>query len=245
MFERSMVVSQRSHASAQQRWTTAASITVQVAIVAVAAALPLFRQEMPALKVDAPKAFVQLRTPKPRLVRVETRATTRAASAVPTVPVQTQTAVLTAPPTIPTLINTAPDDGPPRIFTATGGSGVGTGLSQAVEVADNAPRVVAAAAKNDMPVHVSGGVQVGLLLAPIRPVYPAIAKVTHTQGMVVVEAIISKEGRIERLNVVSGPEMLRKAAMDAIQEARYRPYLLDGVPVDVQTTITVNFRMDG
>jgi periplasmic protein TonB len=245
MFEGSMVVSQRSHASAQQQWTMVASITVQMAIVAVVAALPLFRQQMPALKVDAPKAFVQLTPPKVKLVRVETRATTRAASAVPTVPVQTQTAVLTAPPTIPTLINTAPDDGPPRIFTATGGSGVGTGLPQAVEVADNAPRVVATPAKTDKTQKVSAGVVAGLLLAPIQPIYPSIAKVTHTQGTVVVEAVISKSGRIESLNVVSGPEMLRGAAMAAIKEARYRPYLLDGMPVEVQTTITVNFRMDG
>ena len=122
---------------------------------------------------------------------------------------------------------------------------MGTGLSHAVELADNSPRVVAAAPKSDKPQRVSNGVQAGLLLAPIQPVYPAIAKVTHTQGTVVVEAIISKAGRIESLNVVSGPEMLRGAALAAIKEARYRPYLLDGTPVEVQTTITVNFRMDG
>jgi protein TonB len=244
MFEGSMVVSRRSHASAQQRWTAAASITVQVAIVAVVMALPLFRQEMPVLKPDTPKAFVDLKPPKVRLVRVETHVASQAASTVPRLTMQTQSVQLVAPPQIPTTIQTGPDDGPPRIFTATGG-GMSSGLPQAVEVADNSPRTVAAPVKSDKAQPVSAGVVAGLLLAPIRPVYPPIAKATHTQGTVVVEAIISKEGRIERLNVVSGPEMLRGAALAAIKEARYRPYLLDGAPVEVQTTITVNFRMDG
>jgi protein TonB len=84
-----------------------------------------------------------------------------------------------------------------------------------------------------------------LLLAPIRPVYPAIARAARVEGTVVVEAVISRAGRIESLRVVSGPAMLQGAAMDAIREARYRPYRLNGEAVDVQTTITVNFRMGG
>jgi protein TonB len=84
-----------------------------------------------------------------------------------------------------------------------------------------------------------------MLLAPIQPVYPAIAKVTRTEGTVVMEAVISKAGRIESLHAVSGPEMLRRAALDAVSAARYKPYLLNGEPTEVQTTITVNFRLGG
>jgi protein TonB len=62
---------------------------------------------------------------------------------------------------------------------------------------------------------------------------------------VVVEAIISKAGVIESLHVVSGPEMLRGAAIEAIREARYQPYRLNGEPTEVQTTITVNFKIGG
>ena len=68
-------------------------------------------------------------------------------------------------------------------------------------------------------------------------------KAAGTQGAVVMEAVISKAGRIESLHVVSGPDMLRRAAMDAVQVARYRPYLLSGVPTEVQTTITVVFKL--
>jgi protein TonB len=92
-------------------------------------------------------------------------------------------------------------------------------------------------------VKISEGVSVGMLLSPIRPVYPPIAKAAGVSGTVVVEAIISKAGTIESLRVVSGPEMLRRAALDAISAARYQPFRLNGEPTEIQTTITVNFRI--
>ncbi len=95
------------------------------------------------------------------------------------------------------------------------------------------------------PLNVSTGVLQGMLIAPIRPVYPAIAKAAHVEGSVIVEAIISRTGTIESLRVVSGPPMLREAALDAIRAARYQPYRLNGEPTEVQTRITVNFRMGG
>jgi protein TonB len=82
-----------------------------------------------------------------------------------------------------------------------------------------------------------------MLLAPIRPIYPAIAHAAGVQGTVIVEAVISRTGTIEDLRVVSGPPMLRRAAIDAIRSARYQPYRLNGEPIAVQTTITVNFRL--
>ena len=84
-----------------------------------------------------------------------------------------------------------------------------------------------------------------MLITPIQPVYPAIAKTAHVEGTVVVEAVISRTGTIESLHVVSGPPMLQRAAIDAIQAARYQPYRLNGVPTEVQTTFNVNFRMGG
>jgi protein TonB len=74
-------------------------------------------------------------------------------------------------------------------------------------------------------------------------VYPAIAKAAGVQGTVVMEAVISKAGRIESLRAVSGPEMLRNSALEAAGAARYRPYLLNGEPTEVQTTITVVFKL--
>jgi periplasmic protein TonB len=82
-----------------------------------------------------------------------------------------------------------------------------------------------------------------MLIAPIRPIYPPIAKAAHIEGKVIVEAVISSAGTIESLHVLSGPPMLQRAAIDAIQAARYQPYRLNGTPTAVQTTITVNFRI--
>ena len=66
-----------------------------------------------------------------------------------------------------------------------------------------------------------------------------------TLGAVVIEAIISKTGRVESVNVVSGPDMLREAARSAVAAAKYRPYLLNGEPTEVRTTYTVVFSMGG
>jgi TonB family protein len=90
-------------------------------------------------------------------------------------------------------------------------------------------------------VRVSSGVMAGSLVSRADPVYPAIAKAAHVQGAVILHAVISKDGEIEDLAVVSGPSMLQSAAMDAVRRWKYKPYLLQGVPTAVETTITVNF----
>jgi protein TonB len=91
--------------------------------------------------------------------------------------------------------------------------------------------------------HISTGVMAGRLLAPIQPQYPPIARISHTEGSVVVQAIIAKDGRIESAHVVSGPPLLQSAALEAVRAARYRPYLLNGQPTEVETTITINFKL--
>jgi protein TonB len=75
------------------------------------------------------------------------------------------------------------------------------------------------------------------------PQYPAIAKAAHIQGIVVLQATISKSGSIQNLRVISGPPALQRAAMDAVRSWRYKPYLLNGEPVEVETTINVVFNL--
>jgi protein TonB len=83
------------------------------------------------------------------------------------------------------------------------------------------------------------------LVYKVQPEYPRIALITGQQGAVVIEAVISREGMIENLQVVSGPPLLVKAAVDAVKQWRYRPYLLNGEPVEVRTQVTVNFVLGG
>lgn len=91
--------------------------------------------------------------------------------------------------------------------------------------------------------RVSSGVATGHLLRRIEPTYPAMAKIAHIRGDVVLAATISKTGVIENLHVVSGHPILAQAAMDAVKQWRYRPYLLNGEPVEVETTVKVTFSM--
>jgi protein TonB len=101
--------------------------------------------------------------------------------------------------------------------------------------------VIVVTAKDEGPLRVSAGVLQGMLLAPIRPVYPQMARTAHVEGSVVLDATISKRGTVENVHAVSGPMILREAAIEAIQQARYQPYRLNEEPIEVETTITIAF----
>jgi protein TonB len=88
---------------------------------------------------------------------------------------------------------------------------------------------------------VGGNVIAANLVSQVKPSYPPLAKQARIQGVVVLEAEISKEGTIDNLKVITGHPLLIQAAIDAVKQWRYKPTLLNGEPVPVVTTITVNF----
>jgi len=92
---------------------------------------------------------------------------------------------------------------------------------------------------------ISGGVAQGLLVQRTPVEYPAVAKAARVQGTVVLQAIIDKEGHIKDLHVVSGMPLLQQAAIDAVQQWVYRPYIFNGKPVEVHTTVNVVFTLGG
>lgn len=92
-------------------------------------------------------------------------------------------------------------------------------------------------------VRISQGVVKGLLMNRVEPTYPPVAREARIHGEVVLAAIIDKDGNIENLQLVSGHPMLAPAAINAVKQWRYKPYLLNGQPVEVETTITVNFEL--
>ena len=94
-------------------------------------------------------------------------------------------------------------------------------------------------------VRVSSGVSTGLLIKKVTPVYPPLARQARIQGSVVLQAEISKEGTIQNLQLISGHAMLAPAAIDAVKQWRYKPYLLNGEPVAVETQVVVNFSLSG
>jgi protein TonB len=89
--------------------------------------------------------------------------------------------------------------------------------------------------------RVSGEIAQTNLVSHTPPVYPEVARAARIQGTVIVEAVISKEGTVSDLRVISGHPLLTQAALDAIKTWKYKPIELNGQPTAVVTTITVNF----
>jgi periplasmic protein TonB len=94
-------------------------------------------------------------------------------------------------------------------------------------------------------VRVSQGVSQGLLIKRVQPKYPERARANGIQGTVVLHAMISKAGDIADLSVVAGDPLLAKSAVKAVKQWKYKPYLLQGNPVEVDTEILVNFTLSG
>jgi periplasmic protein TonB len=242
MFDDCLVESRVGDMSVSRRWTTAASIALQVALAGVVIVLPLLHPAALRFSADVPKILLPVLT-KPRVVVVQ--ASTAAASVAGPSVIE-PSVVASRSLVLQSLLlrrGAGADEAPvlAQLGSGMGGSGVpdviGSGRAESVSChGDTNQRAPGA-------VHVSTGVLQGMLLAPIRPVYPAIAKAAHVEGSVVVNAVISRTGTIESLHVLSGPTMLQGAAIDAIRTARYQPYRLNGEPTEVQIAITVNFRM--
>ena len=91
--------------------------------------------------------------------------------------------------------------------------------------------------------RVGGNVMAANLIRKVDPVYPQIARTAHISGSVILHAIIAKDGTIQELQFISGPPLLRNAAMEAVKQWRYKPTLLNTQPVQVDTTITVIFNL--
>ena len=86
--------------------------------------------------------------------------------------------------------------------------------------------------------------QAGKLVKKVTPIYPQMAAMTRLQGIVRLTALIGKDGAIQNLQLVSGPSLLAKAAIDAVKQWVYQPTVLNGEPVEVQTQIDVNFNLN-
>jgi protein TonB len=148
---------------------------------------------------------------------------------------------ITAPPSIPSRISTETNE-PPTVYVE--GSSAGSSETDALRdlIRPSSPAAPPPAA--DPPpqrIRVGGNVEAASLLPRVVPQYPAMAVAAHVSGTVVLHAVIAKDGTVQELAYVSGPALLLKAAMDAVRQWRYRPTLLNGQPVEVETTIDVVF----
>jgi protein TonB len=113
-------------------------------------------------------------------------------------------------------------------------------------VGSHGPAIHVEPPKPTGPQRISAGVIAGNRIAFVEPQYPPIAKIAHMSGTVVLHALISKSGSVINLSVQSSSNpMFNNYAMEAVKQWRYKPYLLNGDPTEVDTTITVNFALNG
>jgi periplasmic protein TonB len=235
MFEDSTFESNGKIRTRSRGWMIA-TLALNATIALVLILIPLFYPEaLPGLTITMLMQALPQPVEEPKaIVHIEHAATSSASA-----PNDPFIAPLTIPRGSPTADVPEPSGNPTWI--ALGSEGSGGGNPDGVFHGSSAnPTVVQAQVGLK---HISSGVAIGLLIRKVTPEYPSIARTIRLGGTVVLQATISKSGSIENLRVMSGPALLQQAAVDAVRQWRYRPYLLNGEPVEVETTVNVEFTL--
>jgi len=246
MFEDSLVES-GGKLKSKQGATTAVSFILQILLIGVLVLLPLvFTEALPKQQL-----MTFLVAPPPPPPPPPPPAAAPEIKVVKKVTTELDNGELRTPTKIPKKIQMIKEDEPPP---STGVAGVVGGVPGGVpggaiggvlgSVINSTPSAVPKAATPQR-VRVSQGVSQGLLLHQVKPSYPPLARQARIQGTVVLQAVIGKDGNIQGLKVVSGHPMLAPAALEAVKQWKYKPYYLNGEPVEVDTTINVNFTLAG
>jgi|HubBroStandDraft_5_1064220.scaffolds.fasta_scaffold32413_2 protein TonB len=143
------------------------------------------------------------------------------------------------------------DEAPPPVMSASGvvggvpGGVPGGQMGGVIGGIISSTPVAVPKAVTPQRIRVSQGVTQGMIIRRIQPAYPPLARQARIQGPVVLQAEIGKDGSIQNLRLISGHPMLAPAAIEAIKQWKYKPYILNGEPVEVETTITFNFTLSG
>lgn len=237
MFEDSLLESS-GRIRTNQKWTTPLSFLVQALLVGILVLIPLILTEGLPTRLLMSAIVAPPPPPPPPPPPAPVQHVPRVSEIV--------NGALRTPSKIPKRVEMIKEDeAPPPSSGVVGGvvggvpGGSAGGVLGGLISSTAPPPKVAAPTK----LRISSGVAEGNLINKVEPPYPAMAKIAHVQGDVVLQALISKQGSIENLRAVSGHPILIQAAMDAVKQWRYRPYMLNGEPVEVETTITVRFHM--
>ncbi len=246
MFEDSLIES-GGKLKTKRGWTSIVSFLLQFVIIGVMVLIPLIFTE--ALPKTVTLGFLVAPPPPPP--------PPPPAAAPVKIVHQVQTDIingqLRTPTKIPQKVKMIQEDeAPPPVAATTGvvggvpggvpGGSMGGVIGSVLSAANTAivPKMA-----TPQRVRVSSGVQQGLLVRRVQPNYPPLARQARIQGSVILQAQISKNGDIENLQLVSGHPMLAPSAIEAVKQWKYKPYLLNGEPVEVETTIQVNVSLAG
>ena len=228
----------RSH----RGWTTLASFAMQALGVAILLMLPLLYTEgLPKLHLLSVSAPIGPPPGPPPATQRHSTTVVRQSNLI--------NGIVVAPQSIPSHIGTVVEDSPPQdsapcLGCVLGGTGSLSSNNPIFRSLGTAIPVVAPPPPTAHPPRISHMME-GNLIYKVQPVYPPLARAARIQGAVVIRAVISRNGTIENLQTLSGHPMLVGAALDAVRQWRYRPYILNGDPVEVETQVTVNFSLSG
>ena len=234
MFEDSLIESTR-HIAKRRGLTTLLSTSMQMLVLMLLVIFPLLRTN-----VLSPQQM-KLSTILPYVTEPTTTGSHPPAGAADSGRTAPTIVQVTQPSVIPQIIDRRADSvGHPDPVPCTScGNPVGVFGSIGV-----APPPVVVMVKPPKPVIISH-LDEGQIIRRVQPLYPPLARTARIQGPVALHALISREGTIEQLQVLSGHPMLNQAALDAVKQWRFRPYILNGQPIEVETEITVNFILGG
>jgi len=236
----------------RRTWSTLLSFVLQLFLIGLLLLLPLWFTDV----LPKQQLLTLLEAPPPPPPPPPPAASTPSAAKVVKVTSNIANGRLRTPSRIPSRVQMIKEDEAPPPVAITGGvvggvpggipggqmGGVIGGIISSSSSLAAVPRLSQPAPAVQR-VRVSQGVTKGLLIYRVEPAYPPLAKQARIQGVVVMTALIDKGGNVQNLQVVSGHPLLAPAAIEAVKQWRYKPFLLNGQPVEVETTVTVNFRV--
>jgi periplasmic protein TonB len=244
MFEDSLIES-GGRLKTKRGWTSIVSFAIQCGIVGVMILIPLiFTEALP----KGTTMFLLVAPPPPPPPPPPAAAVVKVVKVIQTDIVNGE---LRTPTKIPKKVEMIKEEEAPPQMAATGvvggvpGGVPGGSMGGVIGSVLGSVNVAAPKIATPQRVRVSSGVVSGLLLRKVQPNYPPLARQARIQGTVVLQAQISKEGAIENLQLISGHPMLAPAAIEAVKQWKYKPYLLNGEPVEVETQVQVNFTLAG
>lgn len=245
MFADAMLETSRAQRS-RRSLTTLTSFGLEAVVIGLLLLLPLWKTVgLPSARVVSTPVTMGRRDPEPLASRPRSGPATM-------VPSNLDRGRLMQPSRVPNVIRTGRDESAPQ---PPGGSDLGlagTGLPSGG--GDGLPISLFSGTRAVLPTPPpatitrafrTSSILEGSLIRRVTPTYPPLARTARIQGPVVLFAIISKAGTIDKLRAISGPPMLIPAAIEAVSQWRYRPYILNNEPIEVETQITVNFLLSG
>ena len=245
MFEDSLIES-GGKLKTKRGFTSIISFAIQIMIVGVMVLIPLiFTEALP----KGTTLFMLVAPPPPPPPPPPAAAPVRVVKVVQTDIINGE---LRTPTKIPKKIEMIKEEeAPPPVMASTGvvggvpGGVPGGSMGGVIGSVLSSTPVAVPKIATPTRVRVSSGVSSGLLIRKVSPNYPPLARQARIQGTVVLQAQISKDGSIQNLQLISGHPMLAPAAIEAVKQWKYKPYLLNGEPVEVETQVQVNFTLAG